>query len=257
VRLLQAPGYGAGAARNAGAAAAAGEVIAFTDADCFPQPDWLRQGLAAIAGADLVQGRVTPDPGAPSHPLQRTLWVVEESGLYETANLFLDRSAFERSGGFEEVLDRRGGRPIGEDTWLGWRIRRAGGSTRFCAEALVHHAVFRSTLAEKAREGARRSEFPALVAMIPELRETLLWHRRFLSRRSALTGLAAAGLLAAALARSGRPLALTLPYICDAGQGKAGWRRHAPLALAGEVAHDFAGLAGLLRGSVRTGTLVL
>ena len=58
-RLVLAPEKGAGPARNAGAAAAEGEVLAFTDADCVPEPGWLAAGVAALAGADLVGGRVT------------------------------------------------------------------------------------------------------------------------------------------------------------------------------------------------------
>ena len=49
---------GPGAARNAGAAVASAPVLAFTDADCFPEPRWLEEGLAALADADLVQGVV-------------------------------------------------------------------------------------------------------------------------------------------------------------------------------------------------------
>jgi cellulose synthase/poly-beta-1,6-N-acetylglucosamine synthase-like glycosyltransferase len=49
---------GAGGARNTGALAATGEVIAFTDSDCVPNPDWLaniaraleEDGVGAVAG---------------------------------------------------------------------------------------------------------------------------------------------------------------------------------------------------------------
>src|SRR3981081_4718995 len=53
---------GPGAARNRGVRAASAPVLAFTDSDCFPTPDWLARGLDAIADADLVQGRGRPDP---------------------------------------------------------------------------------------------------------------------------------------------------------------------------------------------------
>src|SRR5919198_5805523 len=45
---------GPGEARNLGAQHARGEVLAFTDADCFPERGWLRAGVAALADADLV-----------------------------------------------------------------------------------------------------------------------------------------------------------------------------------------------------------
>jgi glycosyltransferase involved in cell wall biosynthesis len=43
VRLLFEGKQGAYAARNRGCRAARGEIIAFTDADCVPRPDWLQQ----------------------------------------------------------------------------------------------------------------------------------------------------------------------------------------------------------------------
>ena len=46
------------AAKNAGAAAATGDVVAFLDADCVPVPDWLELLLARLAdGVDGVAGR--------------------------------------------------------------------------------------------------------------------------------------------------------------------------------------------------------
>src|ERR1700744_2418554 len=36
---------GAGPARNGGVAASSGEILAFTDADCQPEPQWLENGV--------------------------------------------------------------------------------------------------------------------------------------------------------------------------------------------------------------------
>src|SRR5262245_61424835 len=41
VRVVREPKPGSYAARNAGLAIAAGEIIAFTDADCLPSADWI------------------------------------------------------------------------------------------------------------------------------------------------------------------------------------------------------------------------
>src|SRR5690242_8571974 len=58
--------HGPAAARNAGWRAAHGEILAFTDDDCVPEPSWLREGLAALAGgAAAASGRVVvplPEP---------------------------------------------------------------------------------------------------------------------------------------------------------------------------------------------------
>ena len=58
-RLLHEPRAGSYAARNTGVAAATGELLAFTDADCIPSPTWLTAAAAALQeGADIVAGHV-------------------------------------------------------------------------------------------------------------------------------------------------------------------------------------------------------
>src|SRR5438128_7745134 len=106
VRVLRLQGAGAAAARNAGAAEARGEVLAFTDSDCSPVSGWLAAGLRALRDADLVQGPILPRPGATHGPFDRSLWVQQESGMHESANLMVRREVFERVGGFEGWLDR-------------------------------------------------------------------------------------------------------------------------------------------------------
>jgi hypothetical protein len=257
VHVISQPGSGPAGARNRGAAETSAPVIAFTDADCFPAPGWLAAGLEAIAAADLVQGAVAPDPGAPRHPVDRTLWVVEESGLYETANLFVRRDAFERLGGFEDWLDPGRGKPLAEDVWFGWRLRRAGGRTRFCAEALVHHAVFPSSVGARVREQLRLRHFPAMAAKVPELREAMFHRRLFLSRHTARFDLAVAGAAAAAVWRSPLPLLAAAPYLRSILRDAPGWRSRAPEAVAATVLGDAAGLLALLAGGVRARSPVL
>lgn len=60
-QLAVEPRRGSYAARNMGIGLARGEVLAFTDSDCIPQPDWLEAGVARLmgaAGCGLVGGRV-------------------------------------------------------------------------------------------------------------------------------------------------------------------------------------------------------
>jgi glycosyltransferase involved in cell wall biosynthesis len=264
VRVLRQAPSGPAAARNAGAAAAAADALAFTDADCVPAPGWLRAGHRALAGADLVQGRVRPDPSARRMPFDRTITVSSEYGLYETASLFVRRSAFDSVGGFEDWLGATMGKQLAEDVWFGWRVRRSGARTAFCEDAVVDHAVFRRSLWRFAAERIRLSYFPAMVAKIPELREVFLYRRFFLTPRSAafdlvLAGLGAGAVLGAAVTLPSALVALpaAVPYLRQLYRASRPWGRRAPVVAAGELLADATGCAGLIVGSVRRRSVVL
>jgi hypothetical protein len=83
-----------------------------------------------------------------------------------------------------------------------------------------------------------------MVDRIPELRSALCWRRPFLTKRSAAFDAAALGVVAAAIARDPRPLALALPY--------AAQRPRPTTAVA-----DAVGAAALVAGSVRARSLLL
>jgi glycosyltransferase involved in cell wall biosynthesis len=256
-KVVSQPQAGPGPARDRGVAEARAELLAFTDADCVPTASWLRHGVAALDDADLVQGAVRPDADVERRPFDRTIWVDGRGGLYETANLLVRREWFDRVGGFEDWLRARLGKPLAEDVWFGWRVRRAGGRVAFSEEALVHHAVFRRGLREYAGERARLVYMPAIVARIPELRRELLVGRVFLNRRTLLFDLGLAGVAAAVVAASPLPLAAAAPYAWTAARTARPWGRAAPRALAGDVAADLVGAAALLAGSVRRASPVL
>jgi glycosyltransferase involved in cell wall biosynthesis len=211
-RVVDAPvDSGPGLKRNLAAAEARGAVLAFTDADCVPEPDWLERGLAAFADdVGVVQGRTLPPPGQEPAPLTHWIVVNEDHGLYETCNIFYRRELFTSLGGFSERFYRRYGMPFGEDADLGWRARRSGARVRFEPTALVRHAVEEIDLRAHLRAQWLARGFPQLARDLPELREVFLYRRVFLSPRSARFAAAAAGL---ALARRFPPaLALALPY---------------------------------------------
>jgi glycosyltransferase involved in cell wall biosynthesis len=256
VRVLRQQHEGPGPARSRGAAEARAERLAFTDADCFPSGGWLAAGLAALEGADLVQGAVEPDPEASLRPLDRSVWVERETGLYESANLFVRRDLFERLGGFEDWLGPVIGKPLAEDVWLGWRARRDGARTAFAPDAVVHHAVFPRTLGEFVADRRRLVYFPRIAAKVPELRSGF-FARCFLNRRSAAFDLGLAG--AAAALATGSPLALLAcaPYGTLLGGAALRWRRHAPLAALGGLLGDAVGFGALAWGSLRARSLLL
>jgi glycosyltransferase involved in cell wall biosynthesis len=245
----------AGSARNRGAEAARAGSLAFTDADCVPAPGWLRAGLGALRDADLVQGAVRPDPRSPLGPFDRTVWVVAEAGLYETANLFVSRETFMRVGGFEDRVLADISAPFGEDVWFGWKARRAGARSTFCEQALVHHAVFRRGPPEYVSERLRARHFPALAAEIPELRREFFFGRLFLTRRSAAFDAGLAGALTAVALRSPLPLLAAAPYAWMTGRRAARFRRARVAAV--DLVADAATLAALLWGSARARALVI
>lgn len=142
-RVLRTPGGGGSyAARNLGLAAAAGEVLAFTDADCRPAPDWLERGLAAFAqdSEAIVAGEIQVVLGerpstaaiidAARHLNQER---AVRDGLCATANLFVPRRAFERVGIFNDRLISGG------DGEFGSRATRAGFTLRHAPEVVVRH----------------------------------------------------------------------------------------------------------------------
>jgi cellulose synthase/poly-beta-1,6-N-acetylglucosamine synthase-like glycosyltransferase len=112
-------------------------VIAFTDDDTVPRPDWLRAGLQAIAaGADAAAGHVeVPLPAVP------TDYELDAAGLekaaFVTANCFVRRDLLEAIGGFDERF-RCAWR---EDTDLCFRLRASGAIVRSAPEARVVHPV--------------------------------------------------------------------------------------------------------------------
>jgi glycosyltransferase involved in cell wall biosynthesis len=258
---------GAGAARNAGVAVASGAVLAFTDADCAPRPDWVAAGVRALDGAALVQGAVKPDPAVPWGPYHRSVEVVAETGYYQTANLFVRREVFERVGGFRDFIVASGGEgllgwraahgarasrePLGEDMQFGWQVRREGLRTVFAPEALVYHAVFELSPQEWIRYRWRWARhMPGVAARAPELRRTAFYRRWFFDGRTARFDAALVGVVSAVACRRMWPLVLALPYSRYAVGEAArwGWPR-AGGVLAVSVAADAVGAAALVTGS--------
>ena len=100
--LLAVESRGPAAARNCGWLAARGKIIAFTDDDCLPAPDWLRAGAAAFANGEVgVMGNIVVP--VPSAPTDYELTVAQlGNSEFATANCFYRRDALKAAGGFDE-----------------------------------------------------------------------------------------------------------------------------------------------------------
>jgi glycosyltransferase involved in cell wall biosynthesis len=93
---------GPAAARNAGFRVAVGDIIAFTDDDCIPEPNWLREGLSTFTtGISAVTGRLLmPLPERPTD-YQRDAARLAQA-VFVTANCFIRRDVFAELEGFDE-----------------------------------------------------------------------------------------------------------------------------------------------------------
>ncbi len=146
---------GLSAARNAGAMAASGAIIAFTDDDCEPAPDWLSTLACAFqAGGHvgLVGGAVVPP--ATARPLISTCPALHPSeAIYEPAtgmspppgwdwigaNFAIRREIFQQIGQFDLHLGAGARFPAGDDTDYKLRLEAAGIAMRSTPAAVVHH----------------------------------------------------------------------------------------------------------------------
>jgi hypothetical protein len=189
-------GAGPGGARNAGWRAAPPDVdlVAFTDDDCRPAPDWLERLVAAAQAhpGAVVQGATRPDPDEAhllaAAPHARTQDVAPPNAWVQAGNVAYPRALLERVGGFDAALGWGG-----EDTDLWLRARAAGAELVAAPDAVVHHAVHDRTLPEAVRDAWRWRGVAAVVRRHPSLRRRLVlgvfWHpsHAFLTL-AALTG---------------------------------------------------------------------
>ena len=114
---------GTSRSRNLGAWLARGDVLAFTDDDCQPEPDWLKNATRYFTDPRVVgvEGLIVSD--RINDPEYRAVTNVGFEGIgFMTANLLLRRDVFNAIDGFDEQFDV----PFREDTDLGWRASALG-----------------------------------------------------------------------------------------------------------------------------------
>jgi glycosyltransferase involved in cell wall biosynthesis len=132
-------------ARNAGARAARGELIAFCDADDVVSDGWLEALAAALATQDFVSGAMEYDSlnaeparswGYRSH--EHEVPVGHRFLPYAlSANMGITRRAFDAVGGFAEDITL----PAADDVDLSWRVQLAGFSLGFATGAVVAYRL--------------------------------------------------------------------------------------------------------------------
>ena len=145
--------------REDGWRAARAPLIAFTDDDCVPDPEWLERGLDAWTANPeaFVQGRTAPRPDQLElmGPWSRTMDVAELGPHFPATNVFYPRDVLEALGGFD--TDAYAEAAGGEDTDLAWRAIESGVRPIYEPRALTFHAVSRVGARGKLRVAARQT----------------------------------------------------------------------------------------------------
>jgi len=195
--VLEQPNRGAGAARNAGADAARGELLLFLDDDMEADPKLLAEhDRAHREGADVVLGDLPLHPDSPRNVLSAGVesWArarherlasaadVPIADLL-TGQLSVARDVFHELGGFDAGFTRDGAFG-GEDVDFGYRVQRAGRRVIFNPAAISRQYFDVDPARYLRREFEAGRSDAELIAKHPERAPELAGRRTFRSRRS-------------------------------------------------------------------------
>ncbi len=146
VRLFRhAKNEGLSVARNTGIQLAAGEIVAFTDADCRADEDWLYYLVGDLVGSkfvgigghnflppedSFVAAAVMVSPGGPAP----VMFTDHEAEHIPGCNMAFYKSALEEIGGFDPLF-----RKAGDDVDICWRLQQCGYKLGFSPAGFVWH----------------------------------------------------------------------------------------------------------------------
>lgn len=145
VRVISTENRGLSNARNTGLTAATGAIVAYTDDDARPDPDWLTYLVEGFRNSDHVAiggpNLPVPEDGfvshcvahAPGGPVQVLLSDTEAEHI-PGCNMAFRREALEAIGGFDPRY-----RAAGDDVDVCWRLQEAGETIGFHPAAMVWH----------------------------------------------------------------------------------------------------------------------
>jgi glycosyltransferase involved in cell wall biosynthesis len=145
IHVIHQPNLGLSAARNVGMNAARGEIVAYTDSDCYVDPHWLHymawaftdERFIAVGGPNLAPlednrtaACVAVSPGAPTH----VLLTDEIAEHIPGCNMAYRKEYLAGIGGFDATY-----RAAGDDVDVCWRLQDQGHIIGFSAAMTVWH----------------------------------------------------------------------------------------------------------------------
>ncbi|MBV8681432.1 MAG: glycosyltransferase [Caulobacteraceae bacterium] len=149
IKILQEPQAGLSFARNAGVRAASAPILAFTDDDCYPQPDFIDAVARVFAESEVgfMGGRILlHDPeDAPVSITCRTERVIFPAGAFlgtgeiQGACMAFRREVFQQVGLFDTAFGAGGPLKAAEDSEMVARACFAGWNGGFFPEAVIRH----------------------------------------------------------------------------------------------------------------------
>lgn len=157
-------------ARNAGVAAASGDLILFIDDDVWLPPRFVSAHAAAQRDgkACAVTGPIVNVPSYDERP--RPTPANFSRAFLCTCNVSIAKTALQRVGGFDESFDLYGW----EDTELGLRLRESGVQHAFAWDAYLYHIKPPEPLELSVRRSVEKATMAArLVRKRPDMRTRL------------------------------------------------------------------------------------
>lgn len=146
VTVVEQQNSGPAAARNAGVAASTGEIILFTDADCEPSQDWVRQISDALKNREIDGAKgtyKTRQKGLVARFVQQEYQDKYDKMSSDSYIDFIDtysaayrRDVFEQNGGFDPTFPM----PANEDIEFSFRLASQGCKFVFVPDAVVFHS---------------------------------------------------------------------------------------------------------------------
>jgi glycosyltransferase involved in cell wall biosynthesis len=187
LRIISQENKGLSLARNVGADAATGEIVAYTDSDCVADPDWLaflvykfvRSGFVAVGGPNfppaepsLVPAAVAVSPGGPTHVLLND----EVAEHIPGCNMAFTKKVVQEVNGFEAIFAA-----AGDDVDFCWRLQNRGYAIGFSAAATVWH-YRRNTVKAYLKQQMGYGKAEALLYFKHPYRFNMLGQSRWLGR---------------------------------------------------------------------------